>query len=76
MKTTLFSVLALAIAAIATPTWAAQEDPHRDHHPAGSVSAPAAKAIPNKTSPKMACRGMQMMKDRSPDVGDATEKQP
>ena len=60
MKTTLSLTLALAITALATPTWAAQDDAHQGHHPAGSVSAPAAKATPNKAPKRMACVGMQM----------------
>ena len=60
MKTTLSLALALAIAALSTPAWAAQDDPHQGHHPVGSVSAPAAIATPNKPSAKMACAEMQM----------------
>jgi hypothetical protein len=60
MKTTLSLTLALAIAVLANPTWAAQDDAHLAHHPADSVAAPAAKATPNKAPRKMACVGMQM----------------
>ena len=60
MKTTLSLALALAISAMATPTWAAQDDPHQGHHPASTASAPTPKSTPNRTNPKMACMGMQM----------------
>ena len=60
MKTSLSLAVALAIAALATPTWAAQDDPHHAHHPASAAPAPAQKATPNTSSQKMVCVGMQM----------------
>ena len=45
--------LALALVAAGGPTWAAQDDPHKAHHPAGSASAAAAKPSSGKTTPEM-----------------------
>ena len=53
--------LALAIAAIGAPTWAAQDDQHPAvHHPAGAASAPASKAMPGKVRTDMARMDSQM----------------
>jgi len=46
--------LALAISIIGAPAWAADADPHQAHHPAGTASAPAAKAMPRKARSDMA----------------------
>ena len=46
--------LAFAIAAIGTFAWAAPDDQHKGHHPAGAASAPASKAMPSKAGPEMA----------------------
>ena len=62
---------ALAIFAGAAPSWAAQHDQHKAHHPAGSASASAAasKSMPAKTTPELArmanhMKAMQEMHDR------------
>ncbi len=52
--------LALALVSVGLPTWAAQEDQHKVHHPAGSASAPASKAIPGKPSMQIALMDTQM----------------
>ena len=46
--------LALAFVAVGVPTWAAQDDPHKGHHPAGTASAAATKPVSGKTSPDTA----------------------
>ena len=46
--------LAYALLTLAAPSWAAQHDLHKGHHPAGSASATAAKSMPGKTTPEMA----------------------
>ena len=61
--------LALALFASGAPLWAAQHDQHKAHHPAGSASTAAAKALPGKTTPEMALmanhmKTMQEMHDR------------
>ncbi len=60
--------LALALVAISVPSWAAQHDQHKAHHPAGSASAAASKSMPGKTTPEMArmanhMKAMQEMHD-------------
>ncbi len=45
---------ALALIAVGAPSWAAQHDLHKAHHPAGSASAAASKSMPAKTTPEMA----------------------
>ena len=60
---------ALALLAVTAPGWAAQHDPHKAHHPAGSASAAASKSMPAKTTPEMArmaeqTKGMQEMHAR------------
>ena len=52
--------LALALFTVGAPSWAAQHDQHKAHHPAGSASAAAAKPIPGKTMPEMARMANQM----------------
>jgi hypothetical protein len=61
--------LALALIALGAPSWAAQHDQHKAHHPAGSASAAAAKPMPEKTTPEMArmanhMKAMQEMHDK------------
>ena len=53
-------LLALAIAAFGPPTWAAQDDQHQAHHPAGTASAPSSKAVPAKARPDMGPMNSQM----------------
>ena len=53
-------LLALAIAAFGPPTWAAQDDQHPAHHPAGTASAPSSKAMPAKARPDMGPMNSQM----------------
>ena len=62
-------LLALATAAASAPTWAAQDDQHQAHHPAGTASSPALKAMPGKARPEMArmesqMKGMREMHDK------------
>ena len=45
--------LALAFVVVGMPTWAAQDDPHKAYHPAGSASAAATKPVSGKTSPEI-----------------------
>ena len=52
--------LALAMAASVAPAWAASHTQQDAHHPAGSASAPKAKAIPGKSNPAMARTDAQM----------------
>ena len=52
--------LALSIAATGSPTWAAQQDQHKGHHPGGADSSPASKSMPGKASPDMARMDTQM----------------
>ena len=46
--------LALALFAAGAPSWAAQHDQHKAHHPAASAFAAAAKPMPGKTTPELA----------------------
>ena len=60
---------ALALFTLGAPSWAAQHDQHKAHHPAGSASAAASKSIPGKTTPEMArmanqTKAMQEMHDK------------
>ena len=70
VRTTSFALsFALAIFAGAAPSWAAQHDQHKAHHPAGSASAAASKSMPAKTMPEMArmanhMKAMQEMHDK------------
>ena len=50
----------LAIAAFGAPTWAAQDDQHQAHHPAGAASASTSKTMPGKSRPDMARMDSQM----------------
>lgn len=52
--------LVLAAVFVGTSALAAQADQHPAHHPAGSASAPAAKAMPGKARPEMAQMDSQM----------------
>ena len=52
--------LALALVAVGATSWAAQHDQHQGHHPAGSASAPAVKAMPDKPSLQIALMDTQM----------------
>ena len=52
--------LALALFTLGAPSWAAQHDQHKAHHPAGSASAAASKSMPGKTTPEMARMANQM----------------
>ena len=52
--------LALALFTVGAPSWAAQHDQHKAHHPAGSASAAASKSMPGKTTPEMARMANQM----------------
>ena len=52
--------LALVLAAVSAPTWAAQDDKHQAHHPAGAVSASTPKAMSGKSGSDMARRDAQM----------------
>ena len=61
--------LALALFTVGAPSWAAQHDQHKAHHPAGSASAAASKPMPGKTTPEMARmanqkKAMQEMHDK------------
>ena len=58
--------VALVIAAVGAPSWAAQDD---KHHPAGAASAIASKSTPGKSSAEMArmdtqVKDMQRMHDK------------
>ena len=60
---------ALALFTLGAPSWAAQHDQHKAHHPAASAFAAAAKPMPGKTTPELARmanqRGaMQVMHDK------------
>ncbi len=52
--------IAAALIGMSAPTWAAQHDLHKGHHPAGSASAATAKSMPDKTTPEMAQMANQM----------------
>jgi len=56
--------LALAISAMGAPVWAADADPHQEHHPAGNASAPAAKAMPGKARMESQMKAMLEMHDK------------
>ena len=61
--------LALALFAVGAPSWAAQHDQHKAHHPAGAASAAGSKSMPGKTTPEMArmanhMKAMQEMHDK------------
>ena len=51
--------LALALSAIGTPAWAAADDKHDAHHPAGTAG-PVSKATPGKSGPDMTRMDTQM----------------
>ena len=52
--------LALALFSVGAPSWAAQHDQHKAHHPAGPAPAVASKSMPGKTTPEMAQMANQM----------------
>lgn len=60
MKLILPLTLALALVAVGSPTWAAQNDQHKAHHPAGSASAPVSKGMSGKPSMQIALMDTQM----------------
>ena len=70
MKLVRLLSLALIVFTVGAPSWAAQHDQHKAHHPAGAASAGAAlKAMPGKTTPEMArmanhMKAMQEMHDK------------
>ena len=56
--------LALAISTFGAHVWAADADPHQAHHPAGTASAPAAKAMPGKARMDSQMKAMHEMHDK------------
>ena len=61
--------LAFAISSLGTSAWAAQNDQHPGHHPAGAASAPVSKAAPGKSGVDMArmdaqTKAMRQMHDK------------
>jgi hypothetical protein len=69
MKLVRLLSLALALFAAGAPSWAAQHDQHKAHHPAGPASAATSKPMPGKTTPEMARmanqkKAMQEMHDK------------
>ena len=56
--------LALAISIFSAHAWAADADPHQAHHPAGTASAPAAKAMPGKARMDSQMKAMHEMHDK------------
>ncbi len=50
--------LVLAITVVSASAWAAQDDQHQAHHPAGAATA--SKAMPGKAGPDMARMDAQM----------------
>ncbi len=52
--------LALVVAAIGGQAWAADDEQHDAHHPAGPTSAPKAKGMSGKSDPAMARMDAQM----------------
>ena len=56
--------LALAISTIGAPAWSADADSHQAHHPAGTASAPAGKAMPGKARMDSQMKAMNEMHDR------------
>jgi TPP-dependent 2-oxoacid decarboxylase len=71
--------LSLALFAVGAPSWAAQQDQHKAHHPAGSASAAASTSMPGKTTPEMArmanqTKAMQEMHDKMMAAKTAEER--
>lgn len=61
--------LALALITVGASAWAATDDEHKGHHPAGAASAPVSKPTTAKTTPEMARmanqqKAMQEMHDK------------
>ena len=52
--------LALALFAVGAPSWAAQHDQHKAHHPAGSAPAVASKSMQGKPSLQIALMDTQI----------------
>ena len=52
--------LALALVSVGAPSWAAQDDQHKVHHPAGSASASSSKGMAGKPSMQIALMDTQM----------------
>ncbi|MBA2722526.1 MAG: hypothetical protein H0U56_06430 [Methylibium sp.] len=73
--------LALALITVGATAWAAPDDAHKGHHPAGAASAPVSKSTTGKTTPEMVRmanqrKAMQEMHDkmmaaRTPDERNA-----
>ncbi len=57
-------LLALAISTIGAPARAADADDHQAHQPAGTASAPAAKAAPGKARMDSQVKAMHEMHDK------------
>jgi membrane protein involved in colicin uptake len=56
--------LAIAISTFGAHTWATDADPHQARHPAGTASAPAAKAMPGKARMDSQMKAMHAMHDK------------
>ena len=56
--------LVLAISTIGAPAWAANSDPHQAHHPGGTASAPAAKAMSSQARMDSQMKAMHEMHDK------------
>lgn len=61
--------LAFAVSTISTSAWAAPNDEHTGHHPAGSAPAPMSQQVPAKNEPSMAkmdaqTQAMRVMHER------------
>ena len=56
----LFLALSLVLFAAGAPSWAAQHDQHKAHHPAGSASAAASKPMQGKPSLQIALMDTQI----------------
>jgi len=61
--------LALVLFAAGAPSWAAQHNEHKAHHPAGAAPAATSRSVPGKTTPEMAQmanqrKAMQAMHDK------------
>lgn len=52
--------LVLAITVVTASAWAATDDQHQAHHPAGAATAPASKVMSGNPSPDMAGMDTQM----------------
>ena len=61
MKSAYLLTLTLALATLGTSSWAATQDEHAGHHPAGAASGPASKSTPDKSAADMARMDAQTM---------------